>query len=622
MLEETYLKFKKNILPKMKKMQPNFQEPLVEYCEPEQVIDICSYNHYPILDKSSQKQGNSNDDKDIYDTSELEHEFEYRIYEDVLKTEQFMAKLKRIDEAENENKKSRDVHFGDFPLEQFSDAGKVANEGDPQLKAAADTELYEIEKRAIQIDTEKYEYDNSSEYTDDTYSSQRAEDDYSSQRAEDYSSQRAEDYSSQRADDDDENDNILQTQVSHVHLPKNGGKYHVKHDDNTLHKMVYGPTYVPYNEDGQKLLLPQTTDMSRKDNLKLLYNSLPEGMCDNEYESLEQAVNDVETFQYSHETSTEHVLVQGVYVGSASPLIADIKTQPYSMLTYLDNGMMTGTYDNTHDIPIYIDNGSTLNIMPTHFYDNAYYLHHLPKAPTAAKTILTGNGPVKTHFWIDVLLNVQGCMIQLKLLVCDTQAQTGILLSKMALEQLQTWQDYSNNTLYVKQTAIPLHAIQNIELLPDRKTTIEVVADKTNELHYKDIIGGQAIVWVWSNDSSKPLQPIVATFHNDKTLITFENTTGQTQYITKGALVAVLDMRSKDGGMTNFEWDIPTDDEGNLILYAHTFASSLEPTKLANEDPALQAETKIAVSETPNDHTVKTENTDNPYPWLDADDPR
>ena len=315
-------------------------------------------------------------------------------------------------------------------------------------------------------------------------------------------SQRAEDeYNSQRADDDDEND-ILQTQVSHVQLPKNGEKYHDNHDKNTLRKMVYGPTYVPYNEDGQKLLLPQTTDMSRKDNLKLLYNSLPEGMCDNEYESLEQAVNDVEMFQYSHETSTQHVLVQGVYIGSASPLIADIKTQPYSMLTYLDNGMMTGTYDNTHDIPIYIDNGSTMNIMPTHFYDNAYYLHHLAKAPTAAKTILTGNGPVKTHFWIDVLLNVQGCMIQLKLLVCDTQAQTGILLSKMALEQLQTWQDYSNNTLYVKQTAIPLHAIQNIELLPDRKATIELIADKTNELQYKDIIGGQGIIWVWSNDSS------------------------------------------------------------------------------------------------------------------------
>ena len=254
-------------------------------------------------------------------------------------------------------------------------------------------------------------------------------------------------------------------------------------------------------------------------------------MCNNEYESLEQAVNDVETFQYSHETSTKHVLVQGIYVGSASPLIADIKTQPYSMLTYLDNGMMTGTYDNTHDIPIYIDNWSTLNIMPTHFYDNAYYLHHLPKVPTAAKTIHTDNGPVKTQFFMDMLLNVQRCMIQFKMLVCDTQARTGILLSKMALEQLQTWQDYSNNTLYEKQTAIPLYAIQNIELLPNRKTTIAVIADRANELQYKELqVEGQGIVWVWSNDSSKPLQPIVATFHNDKTLITFENTTGQMQH--------------------------------------------------------------------------------------------
>ena len=299
MLEETYIKFKKNILSKMKKMQPNFQEPVVEYCESEQVIDICSYNHYPILDKSSQKQEKCNDDNNIYNTSELEHEFEYGIYEDVLKTEQLMAELKRIDEAENENKKLRDVQFGDFPLEQSSDAGKVANEGDPHLKAAADKELYDLEKHALQIDIEKHEYDNSSENADDN-SSPRADDEITSQRAEEYSSQSA----------DDDDDEILQTEVSHVQLPTVGEKYHVNHDDNTLHKRVYRPTYVPYNEDGQKLLLLQTTDMSRKDNLKLLYNSLPEGMCDNQYESLEQDVNDVETFQYSHETSTKHVLVQ------------------------------------------------------------------------------------------------------------------------------------------------------------------------------------------------------------------------------------------------------------------------------------------------------------------------
>ena len=103
-----------------------------------------------------------------------------------------MAKLKRIDEAENEKKKLRDVQFGDFPLEQFSDAGKVANEGDPHLKAAADTELYDLEKHAIQIDIDKHKYENSSENTDDN-SSPRADDDNASQRAEDYSSQSADD---------------------------------------------------------------------------------------------------------------------------------------------------------------------------------------------------------------------------------------------------------------------------------------------------------------------------------------------------------------------------------------------------------------------------------------------
>ena len=74
--------------------------------------------------------------------------------------------------------------------------------------------------------------------------------------------------------------------------------------------------------------------------------------------------------------------------------------------------------------------------------------------------------------------------------------------------------------------------------------------------------------------------------------------------------------------MTNFEWDIPMDDEGNLVLYAHTFASTLEPTKLANEDPLLQAKTKIDVSERPKRHDVGDQNNQDQYPWLDDDDPQ
>ena len=474
MLEETYYKFKKNILPKIKKKEPDLQEPVIEHCDTKQVIEICSYNHYPVIDKGNEGQKQYNLQNDIYDTSELEHKFEYGIYEDVLKKEELMAELKHIDEADTESKKGREIEFQNFPLEEFSEAGKVANKWDPQLKAAANTELYELEKHAIEIDINNNADDHPSEYTDEN----------ASQFANEYSSQ---------------------NEVSHMQQQIVSKKHYDENDDKRLCKTVYGPTYVPYNEDRQKLLLLQSTDMSCKDNLKLLFNLQPEGMCDSDYDSLEQETLDSETFNYSHEVNTKHVLVQVVYVGSASPLIADIKTEPYSMITYTDNGMLTGTYDITHDIPIYVDNGSMLNIMPTHFYDKAYYLHHLPKEHTVAQTIHMGNGLVKNHFWIDILVNIQGYMIQFKLLVCDTLAQTEILLSKMALEQWQTWQDYSTNTLYIKQTAIPLYAMQDVELLPEQKATIEIIADQTNDLQYKQLIQGQGIVWVWSNNSSKPL---------------------------------------------------------------------------------------------------------------------
>ena len=121
------------------------------------------------------------------------------------------------------------------------------------MKAAADTELYDLKKCAIQIDIDKHNYENSSDNTDDDNSSPCA-DDNASQSADDNSSQSADDNSSQRADE-----YLKPTKVSHMQLPKVSKKYHVKHDDNTLRKMVYRPTYVPYKEDSQKLLLLQTS---------------------------------------------------------------------------------------------------------------------------------------------------------------------------------------------------------------------------------------------------------------------------------------------------------------------------------------------------------------------------
>ena len=116
-------------------------------------------------------------------------------------------------------------------------------------------------------------------------------------------------------------------------------------------------------------------------------------------------------------------------------------------------------------------------------------------------------------------------------------------------------------------------------------------------------------------------QPVVSTFVKDKTLIMFKNASGSTQVIEKGACIGVLDLRSKDGAMTNFDWEFPTDDHGNLVLYAHIFANSLEPTKLANENEQAQADTCLKISQEPKEHLVNVPAEDDPYPWLEKDDP-
>ena len=123
-------------------------------------------------------------------------------------------------------------------------------------------------------------------------------------------------------------------------------------------------------------------------------------------------------------------------------------------------------------------------------------MHHLPKHDAIGEIIRTGNGTINAHFWTDIQINVQGCLLQLKILVCDTQARTGILLSPMTLEQLQTWQDYGTNTMYImalehlqtwqdygtntmyiKQIAIPLYATQKHEILPGHKVIIKAILD-------------------------------------------------------------------------------------------------------------------------------------------------
>ena len=414
------------------------------YNSDQQVHHICSYNHYRIKDDEVKSGLTYND---VYNTDELTHEFEYGLFEDIIKSKQLMADLKQIDEHKESLKEQMNQEFDYFPMEEFKDAGIVINDKDPELKLAAQAELYTLEQQVLQQQQQ--------EKCTSTVSHVQKQHEADSTQDECY--------------------------------------YHV----HTVNCQVY----VPYNDEKQEILIPSTTEMSHKENAKALFNdeNIDEWNADPYFDEMN---TDTETFSYAHYDGPNQVMVQAIYLGNYSRLCADIKGETYSMIDYDPDGSL---YDNTYKIPMYVDNSTTVNLMPTTYYEQATFLHHLPKYDATGETICTGNGNMAAHFWTDIQVNIQGCLIQLKVLVCDTQVRTGILLSRMALEQLQTWQDYGSNSMYIKQTAIPLFATQRHEILPGRKVVIKGVLDRSmKDIYQSSYIQGEGICWIWSNDSSKP----------------------------------------------------------------------------------------------------------------------
>ena len=142
------------------------------------------------------------------------------------------------------------------------------------------------------------------------------------------------------------------------------------------------------------------------------------------------------------------------------------------------------------EIPIVIDNGACVNVTPKWFYDQNKILHALPKQKSYLPQINTGNGLIDHHFWIDILIQMQGVFLQVKSLVCATQAPYGLLLSRHALNQMQCIQVYDKHKIWLKHTTVPLIATTNMSVYPKQTKEVILRLDTTS---YKVHIEGKSV---------------------------------------------------------------------------------------------------------------------------------
>ena len=111
--------------------------------------------------------------------------------------------------------------------------------------------------------------------------------------------------------------------------------------------------------------------------------------------------------------------------------------------------------------------------------------------------LYTGGGTTESHFWIELPLKLENKVIQIKVLVCDSECPDDILIGRTDLAHLSAWQHYAANKLHIQCISIPIVAKNNVRILPGH-TGIVSAALKTGKTTFspRNTIMGKGVTYV------------------------------------------------------------------------------------------------------------------------------
>ena len=157
----------------------------------------------------------------------------------------------------------------------------------------------------------------------------------------------------------------------------------------------------------------QYHDFDNQDSLTFTdkYTALLQKELQNPYWNLHDPIM-TKCYQISKDMDIE-TMPHAMYFTGDLDIITKINHVPYQTIEYNDNGMFTAKLMNDTPIKIFIDNGATPSILPLHTYNKFPILHTYPKTESNTP-IHTGRGLIKSHFWLEIPLQLQHQTIQIK----------------------------------------------------------------------------------------------------------------------------------------------------------------------------------------------------------------
>ena len=241
-------------------------------------------------------------------------------------------------------------------------------------------------------------------------------------------------------------------------MPKQPGIHsHCKH----TYRNTFGESNIQYH------------DFDNQDSLTFTdkYTALLQQELQNPYSNLHDPIM-TKSYQISKDMDIE-TMPHAMYFTGDLDTITKINHVPYQTIEYNDNGMFTAKLMNDTPIKIFIDNEATPSILPLHTYSKFPILHTYPKTESNNPIHTEGN-VIKSHFWLEILLQLEHQTIQIKALVCEPECLYDLILGCTSMAQLSALQDYASHKLYLQQISIPLTVKNNICILPGKTGVVSL----------------------------------------------------------------------------------------------------------------------------------------------------
>ena len=214
------------------------------------------------------------------------------------------------------------------------------------------------------------------------------------------------------------------TEKSTKEIPQNntGIHFHSKHK----YRDTFGDAHVQYHD----------FDNGDAFTYKDKYTALLQQELQNPYWCLHDPVT-TKSYQISMEMDIE-TMPHAMYFSGNPETVTKINHVPYQTVQYDDKGMFPAKLMDDTPIQVFIDNGATPSILPISTYNKHPVLQKYSKTKSTTP-IHTGGGTIESHFWIKLPLKLENQVIQIKVLVCNSECPCDILIGRTSLAHVSAW---------------------------------------------------------------------------------------------------------------------------------------------------------------------------------------